>query len=450
MTIYVNNLLTATEADVTGKPTPTRTWQWLRNGTAISGANSSTYTVVEADLAANLSVSQIETNLGGVDTATSTALGPVSIFGVNSLFANGEEGAWYDPSDLSTLFQDSLGTTPVTTAGQPVGLMLDKSKGLVFGVEQTTNGTFPTGIAGWTGQSDVVQSWDPVGAISVERVSGPSDLSYQAYTTVVGARYEIKVDVLSTEGGARVAFDNQTAQVAGNVTENGVAGSYRAIIVANHSTMYLHLACRSNGNTNVYDNISVRELPGNHATQATSAARPTYQTSAGLHWLAFDGVDDALAGGSIVLKLGWYSCLGLNILTRGGSNSDILGLGSRGSAPNSLSMSVRTDVVQDLRASIRLEDYIIAARRGDYEIAANFVAEGGEDTGNVFSRVNGGTIDTTSSAALTGPGSAVAVRLGDTDVEFKFYGAVLRMAATSESDKDKTRAYFATKSGVTL
>ena len=33
----------------------------------------------------------------------------------------------YSPSDLSTLFQDSAGTTPVTTAGQPVGLMLDNS-----------------------------------------------------------------------------------------------------------------------------------------------------------------------------------------------------------------------------------------------------------------------------------------------------------------------------------
>ena len=35
--------------------------------------------------------------------------------------------AWYDPSDLSTLFQDSAGTTPVTASGQPVGKMLDKS-----------------------------------------------------------------------------------------------------------------------------------------------------------------------------------------------------------------------------------------------------------------------------------------------------------------------------------
>ena len=44
-----------------------------------------------------------------------------------SLFAGGTEGAWFDPSDLSTLFQDSAGTTPVTASGQPVGKMLDKS-----------------------------------------------------------------------------------------------------------------------------------------------------------------------------------------------------------------------------------------------------------------------------------------------------------------------------------
>ena len=43
------------------------------------------------------------------------------------LFANSEPGVWYDPSDLTTLFQDVAGTTPVTAAGQTVALMLDKS-----------------------------------------------------------------------------------------------------------------------------------------------------------------------------------------------------------------------------------------------------------------------------------------------------------------------------------
>ena len=48
-------------------------------------------------------------------------------FSPASLFATGEQGAWYDPSDLSTLFQDDAGLTPVTAAGQSVGRINDKS-----------------------------------------------------------------------------------------------------------------------------------------------------------------------------------------------------------------------------------------------------------------------------------------------------------------------------------
>ena len=48
-------------------------------------------------------------------------------FTPRSLFSASEPGAWYDPSDMSTLFQDSAGTVPVTAVEQPVGLILDKS-----------------------------------------------------------------------------------------------------------------------------------------------------------------------------------------------------------------------------------------------------------------------------------------------------------------------------------
>lgn len=44
-----------------------------------------------------------------------------------TLFASGEQGAWYDPSDMSTMFQDAAGTTPVTAPDQQVGLIRDKS-----------------------------------------------------------------------------------------------------------------------------------------------------------------------------------------------------------------------------------------------------------------------------------------------------------------------------------
>lgn len=59
------------------------------------------------------------------------------------LFQGGVGGVWYDPSDLSTLFQDSAGTIPVTAAGQPVGRMLDKS-GNGFHALQPTAAYCPT------------------------------------------------------------------------------------------------------------------------------------------------------------------------------------------------------------------------------------------------------------------------------------------------------------------
>ena len=51
---------------------------------------------------------------------------------IAGLWRNGEQGVWYDPTDISTMFQDAAGTLPVYAPGQgqvdpPVGRILDKS-----------------------------------------------------------------------------------------------------------------------------------------------------------------------------------------------------------------------------------------------------------------------------------------------------------------------------------
>jgi len=56
-----------------------------------------------------------------------TTVAVPSAFSPLKLFSAGEEGAWYDPSDLSTMYQDSAATTPVTAVEQPVGYIADKS-----------------------------------------------------------------------------------------------------------------------------------------------------------------------------------------------------------------------------------------------------------------------------------------------------------------------------------
>ena len=46
---------------------------------------------------------------------------------ISSLYTNNEQGFAYDFNDLSSMFQDTAGTIPVTTVGQSVARVLDKS-----------------------------------------------------------------------------------------------------------------------------------------------------------------------------------------------------------------------------------------------------------------------------------------------------------------------------------
>lgn len=48
-------------------------------------------------------------------------------FDPHSLFENGVKGAWYDPLDKTTMWQDAAGTIPVENDGDPVGRIEDKS-----------------------------------------------------------------------------------------------------------------------------------------------------------------------------------------------------------------------------------------------------------------------------------------------------------------------------------
>jgi hypothetical protein len=60
-------------------------------------------------------------------------------FSPSSIFANGESGTWYDPSDLSMMFQDTAGTTPITASGQTIARVNDKSGNGLNTTQATTS-----------------------------------------------------------------------------------------------------------------------------------------------------------------------------------------------------------------------------------------------------------------------------------------------------------------------
>jgi hypothetical protein len=191
------------------------------------------------------------------------------------LFANNEPGVWYDPSDLSTLFQDTAGTAPVTTPGQTVALMLDKSKGLTLGPELVTNGGFDDGLTGWTTSGTVTSTGGQATVTDISWVG-------QVVTTAVGATYRIDFDLVSATSSvdARLSVDNNTfgqADIADFIlTSLAAGGTYSYLFTATSTTTYVWFRVRAAANSVTLDNISVKELPGFHAVQATAAARPTY------------------------------------------------------------------------------------------------------------------------------------------------------------------------------
>ncbi len=183
-------------------------------------------------------------------------------FSPASLFANNEPGVWYDPSDFSTLYQDAAGTVPVTGVEQPVGLMLDKSKGLVLGPElvDDSNMIFAGGSSRIS--AGVYRLFSETGTTSYFSQNGvPAGKFYSV---------SFRISNVVSAGAGVVVSDSFGASWAG---APGLAGNYTRVVYLQNNARVTFT--RQSGITDFYiDNISVRELPGNHAYQPTTTSRP--------------------------------------------------------------------------------------------------------------------------------------------------------------------------------
>jgi hypothetical protein len=153
--------------------------------------------------------------------------------------------------------------------------MLDKSKGLVLGSELVTNGTFASGSTGYVEALNGTVSYAN-GTMLATGTSGNTGV-YQDVTVVSGRAYKISW-VISSGTNWRVNFYNGasfTTSLYNNGTGSAASGVYSAVVFPTTTAIRLYLHTGS-GTTAEFDNISVKELPGNHAVQATTGARPIY------------------------------------------------------------------------------------------------------------------------------------------------------------------------------
>lgn len=294
----------------------------------------------------------------GIGLSLPQIAGSSSAFTPAKLFAGGEPGAWYDPSDLATLFQDNLGATPVTAVEQTVGLMLDKS-GRGNNASQATAGSRPVlsarvniwayseqfNNAVWTKTNCPIttdQVANPLTGTVTADLAIPSAVSgvhsvAQSATTVAGS-YTVSVYVKAA-GYSRVGFRENTSSGsyatfllsgAGSViSTNAATGSVTALSNGWYRVSMTHTASAGartyaiyvfddaytgtapqsyvytgNGTSGVY-------LWGGDIRAATeSASLPVYQrvvtgatadydTTGFPYFLRFDGSNDSLSTGSI-------------------------------------------------------------------------------------------------------------------------------------------------------
>lgn len=211
-------------------------------------------------------------------------LGSVAGFGVQQfspadLFSAGEQGAWYDPSDLSTLFTDSAGTTPVTAVEQFVGLMLDKSKGLVLGSELVTNGGPFTNTTGWTASASTLSVVSSALRVTENGV-GVNPTVRQSFAVTAGRTYQIVINVTNLNMLNFQVWVGSAYNAADWLDSDSftTTGTRTLVFRAGGATAFFEVVgtCTAGGTSEYFDigTISVKELAGNHATQTNSAKRP--------------------------------------------------------------------------------------------------------------------------------------------------------------------------------
>lgn len=166
----------------------------------------------------------------------------------------------------ATLYQDTFGTQPVTTPGQPVGLMLDRSRGLALGPENAPNNGLFNVATGWTLESAAVTITG--GRLRFTNApSGVGNRAYFIFGRTAGTTHRFSITVESLTASVVIDFGAVVYTVSAPGTYSWV-GQVTAAITNSISMASLGSA--------VISAISSRELAGNHATQTTPANRPIY------------------------------------------------------------------------------------------------------------------------------------------------------------------------------
>lgn len=196
---------------------------------------------------------------------------PDASFTPRELFAR-MQGAWLEPR-IGSMWQSNNSGVPTQSAGQTIGLLLDWSQQQQLGPELVTNGSFDSDT-GWNKGT----GWSIANGVATKTGASAGNL-IQTIGSFIGKTYRITVDITATSAGRVYVYLGGYDSVAATIS-----GSYvQTITVLNpisNTQLYIADSISTGVFTGSVDNLSIRQVLGNHASQATAANRPLYQLDA--------------------------------------------------------------------------------------------------------------------------------------------------------------------------
>lgn len=341
-----------------------------------------------------------------------------------SWFAAGEQGAWYDPSDLTTLFQDSAGTTPMsavgTVADQPVGLMRDKS-GRGNHAFQATAGNRPMLSA----RVNLLLATATLSTQSVTSLATNYTLSFTGTGTVTLSG--TATGVLSAGSNTFTATAGTlTLTVSGSVTladlrptnSGALLPPYQRVNTASdYDTVGFPLYLKCNGSSSAMSTNSINFTATNKMTVVTGVRKLSDATTQNIIELSanYDAYSSAFVTFILPGQLFGVAARGPNVWPSG------VGVSSGYIAPISVVYTAIADIALPIR-KLRL----LGA-----DVATSSASIGAGNFGNyplyLFSRAG-------TSQFLNG----------------QFYGAIIRGAQSDTASVVQTENYMATKTGITF
>ena len=237
----------------------------------------------------------LSTVIGGAFwTPSCTVIGGQQSFSqlIKKLFSNGEQGFFYDPNDLSTMYQDAAGTIPVTAVGQPVGLRKDKSgrnnhayqsvsaarpilqQAPILGSELVVSGDFSNGINEWKNNASITATVEN-GRAKVTYTGG-GGLS-QDIPVTAGKTYKVSSKSENISGATPVIYVYGSAGFS-PILASSASSTPTLYVTAIASSIRVYLNKTGVGEA-YWDDISVKEVVGYRTDQ---------------NYIKYDGVDDKL------------------------------------------------------------------------------------------------------------------------------------------------------------